>query len=1138
MEQFVDRSEAKRADIAKAEKSLAALMASQAAGKSSCTQVVSDHETSVKVFEELKAWTEATQVLQSETSGDDRQTYSLFQENSSAAVQTSTDFKGFDVRTAVKQLAEQEHFATLAQLRSRTSAITKFGADADDDPFVKVKDLITDFSRSQADASPETSQKSHCDEEASKATEMKEDLGAEVAKHSSELWSVVYKNAVDSRRTAWRVITSIEQKEKSKSEEQLASYAREYIAKVESELQKIREGVLALMDKKLVPSPSTDESKAFYYKMKSDYYRYLAEFATDKTRSKAGEDACVACAEATKIAENDLGLSSVVAQRQIPIDQTIEIPAVSLAENVVEMPVIQTEEKTQGVNTHAQHVVNIVEVERPKIIDETVQKPVMQKKINQVTKHIKIPQVQFLDKADNMLVDVQRQILPMALTVQKTTEIPQLQFPDQAVDAPVVVQRQVPQVHVVKKTVEISQLQAVEKIVETRETQTIQGVQTSESLNNDPDAKIKFYTEEALHGVGGLIFDTHGNRVASELGGRNCVTGEMRKNEPSFSLALNKATSDDIAWQRKQYTARGVRKLHESGTTLTEGMEAPVSKMSDSIEAHCQASLKTARNPNGEPYTAFTSDKSWDEAPGKTVAHRQVPLIQRVQRTVEVPRVQFIDRLVDDPDCTKKRRKAEGQDQDVDVERFSDLVLPSSQSCLCVSIASSDGEEEELKQQAEGTSLVQGGEHRCEEDETNAQVPESELVQVAPNMGAGGSHPQAMMDQERDKELREIRRMVEFLVHRERKLDVRTDVAARRLERLERESSQLEDEERETSLEGALTDRTKVVKLIVDKWFVDKGYGFGKAPSGEVVVIHASAVHGAEVLVVGTEAWTQVVSDHARAEGGYRARKAWGQRAWKEEKDRERVSRAAQQVRRAAALTAELAAQSESKVFEVCSHPPGLSEEALVTASPHLVNDSPPCSPPPLGVRETPASTLPVNNKPLQGARVSHLAGSFRASRPRSSTRAQDNAAVLEETLRLFVEATGKDEASMRQQLVSKRSVELLRDREFWRTRVEEKRRFQVKKKEAWEFFRRMPSFKPKSQFKWKVMTGYYSGSTEGREKYLDEWTIELQKKALEEDSRLEARERAKMGKEDSVSRRRTEWERIIDRSPFLKAAS
>ena len=189
----------------------------------------------------------------------------------------------------------------------------------------------------------------------------------------------------------------------------------------------------------------------------------------------------------------------------------------------------------------------------------------------------------------------------------------------------------------------------------------------------------------------------------------------------------------------------------------------------------------------------------------------------------------------------------------------------------------------ELKQQAEPGSLAQGGERRSEEDETDVQGPGSELVQVAPNMEAGGSHPQATMDQEWAKELREIRQMIEFLVKRERKLDVRTDVA-RRLERLERESSQLEDEEREASLEEALADHAKVVKLIVDNWFVDKGFGFRRAPTGEVVFIHASVVQGAEVLVIGTEAWTQIVSDHARAEGGYRARKAWGQRAWREEK--------------------------------------------------------------------------------------------------------------------------------------------------------------------------------------------------------------------------------------------------------------
>ena len=64
--------------------------------------------------------------------------------------------------------------------------------------------------------------------------------------------------------------------------------------------------------------------------------------------------------------------------------------------------------------------------------------------------------------------------------------------------------------------------------------------------------------------------------------------------------------------------------------------------------------------------------------------------------------------------------------------------------------------------------------------------------------------------------------------------------------------------------------------MLVDKWFVDKGYGFGKAPAGEHVLIHASTAQGAEVLTIGTDAWVQVVNDDARAQGGYPARRAWG----------------------------------------------------------------------------------------------------------------------------------------------------------------------------------------------------------------------------------------------------------------------
>merc|ERR1719383_79528 len=135
---------------------------------------------------------------------------------------------------------------------------------------------------------------------------------------------------------------------------------------------------------------------------------------------------------------------------------------------------------------------------------------------------------------------------------------------------------------------------------------------------DDPDAKIKFLAAEALRGVGGLVFDAHGNRFANELGRRDYVTGEMWKNKPPFRLALNKAASDEIAWHCKHYTGRGVMKFYESGAALAQDMGVPVSKMEESIEAHYQASLKAAADPDGGPYPAYPSGKSWDEASGKT----------------------------------------------------------------------------------------------------------------------------------------------------------------------------------------------------------------------------------------------------------------------------------------------------------------------------------------------------------------------------------------------------------------------------------------------------------------------------------------------------------------------------------------
>ena len=69
-----------------------------------------------------------------------------------------------------------------------------------------------------------------------------------------------------------------------------AANAREDVGQVEAELQKISDGIFALMDKNPILSEGTGEPKVFYYKMKSNFYRYLAECATGDTQSKVAEE--------------------------------------------------------------------------------------------------------------------------------------------------------------------------------------------------------------------------------------------------------------------------------------------------------------------------------------------------------------------------------------------------------------------------------------------------------------------------------------------------------------------------------------------------------------------------------------------------------------------------------------------------------------------------------------------------------------------------------------------------------------------------------------------------------------------------------------------------------------------------------
>jgi len=131
-------------------------------------------------------------------------------------------------------------------------------------------------------------------------------LDVELTVEERNLLSVAYKNVIGARRASWRIISSIEQKEEHKGSEDKLGMIRSYRDQVEKELREICQDILDVLDKHLIPSSTTGESKVFYYKMKGDYHRYLAEFATGNDRKEAAENSLVAYKAASDIAMTEL----------------------------------------------------------------------------------------------------------------------------------------------------------------------------------------------------------------------------------------------------------------------------------------------------------------------------------------------------------------------------------------------------------------------------------------------------------------------------------------------------------------------------------------------------------------------------------------------------------------------------------------------------------------------------------------------------------------------------------------------------------------------------------------------------------------------------------------------------------------
>jgi len=127
-------------------------------------------------------------------------------------------------------------------------------------------------------------------------------MDVELTVEERNLLSVAYKNVIGARRASWRIITSIEQKEENKGNTNHVARVKEYRAKVEQELTAICNDILETLEKHLIPS-SEGESKVFYLKMKGDYHRYLAEFATGALKESSSKSSLEGYEQASEVAK-------------------------------------------------------------------------------------------------------------------------------------------------------------------------------------------------------------------------------------------------------------------------------------------------------------------------------------------------------------------------------------------------------------------------------------------------------------------------------------------------------------------------------------------------------------------------------------------------------------------------------------------------------------------------------------------------------------------------------------------------------------------------------------------------------------------------------------------------------------------
>jgi len=198
------------ADLSEAKKGMAASGSSKAEAEgdlaATSADLASDEETKATLHancmekaetfeaeqksrgEELKALAEAKKVLVSTTTGADAQSYSLLQTASASELTGGADLARYEAVRFVQDLSQKQNSTGLAQLAMRMASVVRVTSASGDDPFAKIKGLISDMiEKLEAEAAADAEHKAFCDKELSENEEKEADKIAEIEKITTKI---------------------------------------------------------------------------------------------------------------------------------------------------------------------------------------------------------------------------------------------------------------------------------------------------------------------------------------------------------------------------------------------------------------------------------------------------------------------------------------------------------------------------------------------------------------------------------------------------------------------------------------------------------------------------------------------------------------------------------------------------------------------------------------------------------------------------------------------------------------------------------------------------------------------------------------------------------------------------------------